>query len=196
MHKNLEMKIRILYIFLFSTLINNAQNKDCEFTTQVTDSLGTYKSLPEYLVYEKKFGGKEDYLFFSLANTNDTPFLKFQLVQKSKDFIKAFCLDINSKLYFQLNNGKIITMVHTSDESCGTLINLSEENLYSRISTGIFLFLKGSLEDLKSSPITLMRLKNTTENIDYIFKSSFKSELTNQIHFPENYFVNYLKCVE
>lgn len=190
------MKILLLIALLFSSASNFAQDKNCELLTKVNDSLGTYNVMPDYLMYEKKFGSKEDYLFLSLANTNGTPFLKFQLVQKNNQFIKAFCLDHNSKLHFQLSNGKIVTMIHTEDETCGTLVNLPEEGKYSRISTGNFLFLKGTMEDLKTAPISLLRLKNTTENIDYIIKSSFTSELTKEEVTPENYFIDYLKCVE
>lgn len=190
------MKLLLSIAFLLLSATSFAQDKDCELLTKVNDSLGTYNVMPDYLMYEKKFGSKEDYLFLALANTNGTPFLKFQLVQKNNQFIKAFCLDKNSKLHFQLSNGKIVTMIHTEDETCGTLVNLQEEGKYSRISIGNFLFLKGTIEDLKSAPIALMRLKNTTENVDYIIKSNYKSELTNEELQPENYFINYLKCIE
>ena len=42
--------------------------------------------------------------------------------QKSKDFLKANCFDKNSKLFLQLDNGKIITLLHLDQESCGTMV--------------------------------------------------------------------------
>ena len=41
------------------------------------------------------------------------PYLNLQTIQKSESFIAANCMDENSKLYLQLMNGKIITMLHT-----------------------------------------------------------------------------------
>ena len=46
----------VLYLINFSTLF---AQKDCEYTTNVTDSIGTYKSTKEFLVHERFFGGSE-----------------------------------------------------------------------------------------------------------------------------------------
>jgi hypothetical protein len=58
------------------------------------------------------------------------------------------------------------------------------------------MFLKDSFEELKSSPVSMMRIKYLTDTEDYILKKEFKSELTNEIYNPENYFINNLKCIE
>lgn len=189
------MKYLVLAVICFFQFSLYAQ-KSCEYSTNVVDSMGTYKSTKEYLVHERNFAGRAAYIFFSLISDNGTPYLNFQYIQKSSDFLKASCFDANSKIYLQLLNGKVITLLHTKDESCGTMLPPDAEAKYSRIITGSFMFLKGSIEDLKSSPVTLLRVKFTTETLDYVFKKEFVSELTKESYEPENYFVNYLKCID
>lgn len=196
MHQNqFAMKYLVAAIICFFQFGLYAQ-KPCDYSTDVVDSLGTYKSTKEYMVHERNFAGKSTYIFFSLISDNGTPYLNFQYIQKSSDFLKASCFDAGSKIYLQLVNGKVITLLHTQEESCGTMIPGDGEQKYSRITTGSFMFIKGSIEDLKSSPVTLLRVKFSTETLDYVFKKEFVSELTKESYEPENYFVNYLKCID
>lgn len=182
-----------LIFFLVSTTL--FAQKPCEYTTNVTDSIGTYKSTKGYMIYEKNFAGNTNYIFYSLALTDGTPTLNINFIQKSKEFIKANCLDKNSKLFLQLNNGKIITLLHIDNENCGTMLR-DDKGYDNRILTANFMFLKGTFEDLKSSPVNMMRIKYLTDTEDYIFKKQFQSELDNLIYEPETYFINYLHCIE
>jgi hypothetical protein len=186
-------KAVLLIVFLVST--NLFAQKPCEYSTNITDSIGTYKSTKEYMIYEKKFAGNSNYIFYSMALTDGTPTLNINFIQKSKDFLKANCFDKNSKLYLQLNNGKIITLFHIDQENCGTLIR-DEKGFDNRVLTGTFMFMKGTFEDLKSSPVNMMRIKYLTDIEDYVIKKEFQSELNNQVYQPETYFVNYLHCME
>lgn len=189
------MKSLLLSLFIFFQFTAWAQ-KNCEYSANVVDSLGSYKSTKDYLVHERIFAGNSTYIFFSLINADGTPYLKAQTVSKSSDFIKAVCYDLNSKIYLQLLNGKIITLVHTQNETCGTMVRIEEENKNTRILTGEFMFLKGSLEDLKSSPVTFIRIKSATDMQDYIFKKELNSELMKDKYYPEDYFINFLKCID
>lgn len=188
------MKYIITITLLFFSLNIFAQ-KPCDYSANVNDSIGTYKSTKEYIVNEKIFGGNSSYIFYSLALTDGLPTLTVQLIQKSKGFIKANCFDKNSKLFLQLNNGKIITLIHIDQENCGTMIR-DEKGFDNRVNSGIFMFMKDSFQDLKSSPVSMMRIKYLTDTEDYVFKKEFKSELTNEIYNPENYFIDNLKCIE
>ncbi|MCG9792568.1 hypothetical protein [Flavobacterium algicola] len=181
----------------FVLLINTAvfAQKDCEYSVNVTDSLGVYKLTNEYLISEKNFAGKSEYIFCSLVTDNGFPSLNIQLIQKSKDFMSAKCFDKNSKLYLQLQNGKVITMLHLDKESCGTLIR-NVDGIDSRLTMGTFMFIKGSIEDLKSSPVNLMRIKFLTSTDDYLVKKEVTSEMNKKVYLPETYFINYLKCIE
>jgi hypothetical protein len=187
------MKHLIFITILFLNLNLFAQ-KPCDFSVNVTDSIGSYKATKDYLVCERNFGGNSSYLFFSLVLTDGLPTLNVQTIQKSKDFMRANCLDKNSKIYLQLDNGKIITLVHIDQENCGTSVR-DDKSFNNRITSGIFMFMKETFEDLKSSPVSFMRIKYTTETIDYIFKKELKSELDGQIYEPENYFINTLHCL-
>lgn len=188
------MKHLFLSFFLLLNLSVSAQ-KPCEIETDVTDSLGTYKSTKQYMIYERSFAGNSTNIYFSLVNTDGILSLDVQFLQKSEDFIKANCLDANSKIYLQLNNGKIITMLYVSYENCGTLVR-DTKNINNRIMSGSFVFVKENFEDLKKSPVTFMRIKYATETIDYAFKSELESEIVGKTFEPENYFINYLKCIE
>jgi hypothetical protein len=47
--------------------------------------------------------------------------------------------------YFTLNNGKIITLIHIDEESCGN--NDSMIKADNRLTVGNFMFMKGSMEE-------------------------------------------------
>ncbi len=188
------MRFFILVLSLFFGMQTFAQ-KDCIFTTNIKDSIGTYKETKDYLMHEKVFGGKSTYLFFSLINNDGTPLLKVQKIVKTDGFIEANCFDKQSKIYFQLQNGKIITLIYGDQDTCGNLIRLEDQKLSTRVVSGNFLFIKGSLEDLKSSPISLIRIKHSTENIDFVVKKELVSELMNETFSPETYFIENLHCV-
>ena len=183
----------LLTLFLLSNTL--FAQKPCEYSTNIIDSIGTYKSTKDYMIYEKNFAGNTNYIFYTLALTDGTPTLNLQFIQKSKDFLKANCFDKNSKLFLQLNNGTIITLLHIDQESCGTMIR-DDKGFDNRILTGTFMFLKDSMEELKSSPVNMMQIKYLTDIEDYVIKKGFQSELNNQIYEPETYFMNNLHCVE
>lgn len=183
----------LAFFFLISSQI--FAQKTCDYSVNVKDSIGTYKLTKEYMIYEKNFAGNKHYMFLSMALTDGTPTLNLQMIQKSKEFMKANCFDKNSKLFLQLNNGKIITLLHIDQENCGTMIR-DNEGFDNRLLVGNFMFLKGSFEDLKSSPVNLMRIKYLTDIEDYIFRKEFTAEMDNQVYQPENYFINFLHCVE
>ena len=182
-----------LLLFILTTTIH-AQTP-CEYSTNVTDSIGTYKVTKEYLMSEKNFGGSSSYIFNTLTLADGLPVLNIQLIQKSKEFTKANCFDKNSKVFLQLDNGKIITLLHIDQENCGSLLR-DDKGFDNRLTIGVFLFLKGTMEDLKSSPVSLMRIKFATGLEDFVIKKEIKSEMDGTVYYPENYFINYLKCVE
>jgi hypothetical protein len=186
-------KALLLIIFLISTTL--FAQKPCEYSTNVKDSIGTYKVTKEHIMYEKIFAGNNSYIFCSLALTDGTPTLNLQLIQKSKEFMKANCFDKNSKLFLQLNNGKIVTLLHIDQENCGTMLRDSN-GFDNRVLSGTFMFIKGSMEDLKSSQVNLMRIKSLTNTDDYVIKKEFQSEMNKEIYHPETYFMDYINCIE
>ena len=188
------MKHLLTLAFLLFTISLLAQ-KPCEYSANVNDSIGTYKATKEYMISEKNFGGTSSYIFYSLALTDGIPTLSVQLLQKSKGFMKANCFDKDSKLFLQLNNGKIVTLIHIEQENCGTMIR-DDKGFDNRVNSGIFMFTKDGFDDLKKSPVSLMRIKYLTESEDYILKKEFKSELNNETYYPETYFMENLRCLE
>lgn len=188
------MKKGLTSILLLFTIALFAQ-KDCDYSINVTDSLGVYKVTNEYLMSEKIFAGKSEYIFFSLVTDDGAPSLTVNLIQKSKDFITASCFDKNSKLYLQLQNGKVLTMVHQDKESCGSFIR-DPNGFDNRVTIGSFLFIKGTMEDLKSSPINIMRIKFLTNIEDYVVKKEITSEMNKKVYQPETFFMNYLQCIQ
>jgi len=179
------------------TNINKANSKtiECDYATNVTDSIGNYKSTKEYLISEKVFAGNSNYIFYSLALTDGLPTLTVQFIQKSKEFVKADCFDKNSKIYLQLQNGKIVTLNHIDQENCGSLIR-DDKGFDNRVKSGIFMFLKENYADLKTSPVSLMRIKYLTDVEDVIFKKEFTAELDGKVYHPETYFMDNIRCVE
>jgi len=93
-----------------------------------------------------------------------------------------------------LDNGKIITLIATDQENCGSPVK-DDLGYNNRILSGTFMFIKGTLEDLQHSPVSSMRIKFTTESLDYIFKKEFISELDGKTYSAGSYFIDYLHCV-
>ncbi|MCP2029032.1 hypothetical protein L1276_004211 [Flavobacterium sp. HSC-32F16] len=186
---------QLITLTLFLLTFTAFSQKACEYSVNVTDSIGSYKVTNEYLMSEKYFGGSFNYVFFSLAQTDGLPTLNLQNIQKSKDFIKANCFDKNSKIFLQLENGKIVTLLHIDAESCGTLVR-DDKGFDNRINTGIFMFMKDNYEELKKSPISIMRVKYLTNIEDYIVKRDLTSELTGKVTHPNTYFMENIRCVE
>jgi len=187
------MKRLLLFLFLLAAFASHAQ-KPCDFSSDVKDSIGTYKSTREYAFHERFFGSNQSHIFFSLVKTDELPTLNLTFITKSNDFIKANCLDKNSRIYFQLANGKVVTMVYGGDDNCGTAVR-DQKGMNNRIQTAIFFFMKDSFEELQKAPITLMRIRFSTETIDYIVKSSFVSEADAKTYTPETYFMDNLHCI-
>jgi hypothetical protein len=71
---------------------------------------------------------------------------------------------------------------------------LENDPISSRIIAGNFLFLKGSIEELKSSPIWEIRIRYATETVDFVVKKELISELMKETFTPETYFIDYLHC--
>ena len=187
------MKSILLLIFLFINGILMAQ--ECEYSSNVKDSIGLYKSTKDYLMHEKVFGNKISLIYFSLINTDGMPSLNVQFIEKSNDFMKVNCFNKNSRLYFQLENGKIITLTHVDENNCGNAVR-DEKGKNNRILSGFFEFLPNTLADLKSSPIAIMRVKYDIDAKDYIIKNNFISEIDKNKYNSSTYFITYLRCVE
>lgn len=189
------MKTFVLALLFLLNLTVFAQ-KPCEIDTNINDSLGSYKTTKQYMIFERSFAGNSTNIFFSLINTNGILGVEAQILKRSTDeFIKALCLDANSRIYLQLQNGKIVTIHNAGSDSCGTFIR-DDKNGNNRVLTSTFLFGKENFEDLKTSPVIFMRIKFSGETVDYPFKSGFVSELDKKMYEPETYFMNYIKCIE
>ena len=187
------MKHILFFIALLSTVSVSAQNP-CDISTNVTDSIGTYQSTKPYLVHERNFGEDKGYLYLSMAITDGTPTLNFQHIRKSKNFMVAECYNSTSRIYLQLQNGKVVTLVYADQGDCGSSVR-SEDGYNNRILSSNFYFAKGSFEDLKKSPITFMRVKYASSSTNYIFKSTLKSEFDGLTYEPETYFQKLLTCL-
>lgn len=159
----------ILFI-LFSASLISAQDKNCNYDfVEKTDST-TVKVLTEKLMYEKIYGNTKEMIHFVLINNNNVPTLNLQFIQSSTDFISANCLNKASKIVFQLANGKIVTLISNTDEVCNNLIYNEKEKTNIRILDGYFLFTLNNYEELKKSPINLMRIQFTSGAKDFVLK--------------------------
>jgi hypothetical protein len=186
----------IVYLFSLFSILSYSQKKDCEyFFEEKTDSTAI-KVLPEKLVYERVFGNSKDLVQFTLLNNNGVPTIGVQVLQKSSLFIPALCLDSKSKIIFQLENGKIVTLLSTNKEVCSSLGYDEIEKSNIRVLSGYFVFTRNNYEELKKSPISLMRIQFVGENKDYSLKKEINSEALNATHYPSTIFMEHLKCIE
>lgn len=189
------MKKAFVTLFLLFAFIANAQT-DCQITTTTAKDGSEIKSTSESLMYENVFGSTSNFIFFSLTKSNDIPILNFQLLTKSNDFLKIMGINKASRIYLQLMNGKIITLISITEDNCSNLVYDEGDKKNIRVLTGTFLFTKGSLEELEVSPIAFMRVKYGSETLDYPVSKQIQSEIMKAKYYPENYFINNLKCIK
>lgn len=189
------MKNLLSALLLFTGIVMNAQQKNCDYDVDEKTDSSFVKKTADYLVHEKDFVNSSDFILFSLINSDGTPYLNFQLLQKSKDFINPKCFDTASKISLQLSNGKIVTLLSVGD-ICSQLNYDEKEKNNIRLLNNYFLFGKDGFDDLKKYPISLMKVKYATETVDYIFKRELKSEKIKGDYFPEKYFIEFLNCIE
>ena len=191
------MKFKIIILFFAIQTCIFAQKKPCEYATNVLDSLGTLKQTKSCLVQEKVFGNTALLVFLSLISDNNVPLLNIQMIQKSNDFINPKCIDKNSKIYFQLSNGKIYTFLNSNDSQCDNLLYNESEKVNNRMLDANFLFRNDNFDDLKKYPIVMMRIKFALETIDYILPKQLISEKINGETFsPERFFIDNYPCLE
>jgi hypothetical protein len=187
-----------LFKIIFFTLIfsqTSWSQKDCEFATMLNDSLGSLRTTKDYLMYEKQFGSSETYIYFSASNADGTPFITLQLIEKNNGFISTTCLNSKSRIVIQLENGKIISLFSAVESVCGNLFK-DPNGKNTRILTGNFLFPLESLEQLKESKISIIRLKSMGGSKDYLIKSEFVSELLGKSTQPAAFFQTFIPCIE
>lgn len=189
------MTSRFSLLLFFSLLmcLNVSAQKPCEWSENGVDSLGTYKALKDFIAYENNFGKSGSYIIFSLREESGMPYLNYKFIRKSPDFIPVKCFDKNSRLFLQLDNGKVVTLLHVDKDQCGS--NLFDKDMNTLLVDGTFVFMKGGIEDLKSSPVSFFRVRYTTETIDYPMQSELKSELNGKTYHPQRFFTDYLSCV-
>lgn len=196
MHENLNSMKKYLLTLVLFPLLAAAQNKDCQYEVEEKTDSTSLKVLKEVLIDEKIFGNTNEYLFFSLLNNDGVPMLEIQVLQKSKDFIPTKCINPSSKIILQLKNGKIVTLIANTEESCSVLNYDSKDQNNIRILTGFFFFGKTNYEELKNSPIMLMRIQFAGDSKDYVVKNELSSETLQTKSKPDVFFMNNIKCIE
>jgi len=116
------MKKILLTFLLYISLFGFSQTKDCDFEINETTDSTSVKVLPEKIMNENIFGGTTSLLSFKLYEIDGVLGLNFQYIQKSKDFLNPYCIDKNTKVYLELNNGKQVKLINSvSEESCNEL---------------------------------------------------------------------------
>ncbi|MES2811111.1 MAG: hypothetical protein V4670_01460 [Bacteroidota bacterium] len=188
------MKIKILLFFLFIQTLVFSQ-KPCDYSVNVTDSIGTLKETKSCLVYEKVFGNKTTLIFISLQSVNGVPLLKLQCIQKSKEFDAPKCLDKNSRIVFQLSNGKIYTLIYSEDAKCDDLVYNETEKTNNRYLDAGFLFLKDDFEEITKHSISLMRIRFSGGSEDFVLSKELISETLKETFKPDSFFINHFNCI-
>ena len=188
---------RLLFITILLLETAIYAQKPCEFASDFTDSIGSYKETKTKIMHERIFGNSSSYLIFSLVKATDVPVLKLQTINKSKDFIKVNCFEKNSRIFVQLANGKVITLMIADEGNCGTMLRDAAQTSNIRVTSANFLFMINSLEDLKKSPVTMVRVRySSTETVDYIIKETLVSEMDKETYNPDRFFIENIPCLE
>ncbi len=182
--------------FILIPVISFGQIKDCQYDFEEKTDSTSIKSLSEQIVYEKVFGTSRKFVHFKLLNNDGVPILNIQYVEKSTEFIPNKCLDLSSKMVFQLANGKFVTLKSISENACSSLLYNEQDKSNIRILEGYFVFTTPNYEDLKTSPLSMMRIQFVGDKEDFNFKDELQSEITETTFYPTKIFMYYLKCIE
>lgn len=188
--------MRILYIFLLLSTLTFSQNKNCIYEIEEKTDSTLFKVLPEKIIYERVFGSSKDFISFTLINTNGIPTLGVQIIQKNTNFIPTKCFDLNSKIIFQLVNGKFITLKCINENTCSILNYNKEEQANIRVLTAYFVFTTSNYEELKKSPLSIMRIQYAGEKEDFNIQTDVYSEISKKMGNPSTFFMDYLHCIE
>lgn len=191
------MKIHKIYFALILIgLLSTAQNKDCVYDFEEKTDSTSIKIIEPKIIHEKIFGNTTEIIQFELINQNNIPIVKLQQIQKSTEFIPLSCINKKSKIFFQLQNGSIVTLISVTDDACGVYNYLAETKSNIRVIDSYFAFTKNNYNQLKESPISLMRIQFADGSKEYVIKDKHTSELQKVEVEPSKVFMNYLHCIE
>jgi len=187
--------MRFIGLFFFIFTFHYAQ-KTCVYSINETDSIGTFKLTKEILMYEKTFGDSHKYIYFALGNDNGLPFLNMSIIEKDNQFIPTICFDNKSKLYVQLSNGKILSLLSNEVEKCSQNLAGIDGVKYSRIVQSNFLFPKNTWNELKNDTIEILRISSSTSSQDIVIKDVIESSINKDFYRPNQIFMDFLHCIE
>lgn len=173
-----------------------SQKNNCQYDFQEETDSTYLKITSKKLIYEKNFGNSKEFIQFGLMNNNGMPILEFQQIQKNTDFIPVKCLNNTSRLIFQLQNGKIISLLCVTKDVCSTLAYNEVEKANIRILSASFVFTKNNYEFLKSSPIILMKIQYLGESKDFVIENVIDSKILNETFYPSDFFIKNMHCIE
>ncbi len=190
------MRVFLLFILLFSGISLYAQ-KPCEYDFEVKNDSINFRETKKQLIYEREIGKKTNYAFVSLINDNGYIMLNFQKIQKSDTFIETECFDKESRIFLQLSNGKIYTLIHMDKEVCSARYPDVDNKLNIRVLNTFFYFTKDDFEDLKKYPVNIMQIRyGANDKTTYVMEKQIVSKNLNVTSHPESIFLNNYYCVE
>jgi hypothetical protein len=190
------VRIFLLFILLFSGISTYAQ-KPCEYDFEVRNDSINFRETKKQLIYEREIGKKSSYAFVSLINDNGYIMLNFQKIQKSDSFIETECFDKDSRIFLQLSNGRIYTLIHEDKEICSARYPDVDNKLNIRVLNTFFYFTKDDFEDLKKYPVNIMQIRyGANDKTTYVMEKQIVSKNLNITSHPESIFMNNYYCVE
>lgn len=186
----------LLYCLCFFTVLN-AFSQECDYKVNVTGEDGKeLKLTQEEVVFYHHYPVKTDLVYFSLYKEAGIPLLSFRYSRDSKNFIPALCIDSNSRLSFQLANGKIISLRHVGEETCGYSDKLEGSDKNNKTISSYFMLTENDIKNLKESRITMMSLRSLSNEENFVIASELDLGEENRKYVPGNFFINNLNCIE
>jgi len=189
--------VRIALFFLFISCFSTAQ-KLCDFDFEVKNDSINYRETKKHLIYERIFGKKTNYAFVSLVNDSGYLMVNFQKVQKSDSFIETECFDKDTRIYLQLNNGRIYTLLHIDRDVCSAKIpDINNNKLNIRALNTSFFFMEDDYQELKEFPVALLQIRFATgEKSTYVMERELVSKNLDITSNPDRIFMDYYHCIE
>jgi len=189
--------MRLLLFFLLISCVVTAQNT-CEFDFEIKNDSIDYRETKKHLIYERIFGKKTNYAFVSLLNDGGYLMMNFQKVQKSDSFIETECFDKETRIYLQLTNGRIYTLLHIDRDVCSVRVpDIESKALHIRSLNTSFFFMEDDYQDLKKYPVALLQIRfSTGEKSSYVMEKELVSKNLEVTSHPERIFIDYYSCIE
>ena len=187
---------KFVFILIASFIFSNGYAQDtCNYKIQVDTEneqfLLTHEVLTDFMIGNKQTA----FIYFSLMKEGDVKSLVLQLSLNSAEMPPIACFNKDSRVSFELENGKFVSLRYLGDVNCGRETE-PKDALKNSTSEAAFFIDDKSFDILQESNLKSMRLTTMKTHFDIEFQNVISNSVLKEPVYPKEFFLKYLSCVE